>query len=93
MLTDLSWREMFRTTVYQENLVGIVVDEAHCVQTWHYDEYQLCSCRYPESLIIGTTCLENMDEYRRESCIRGYHKYKETWEASIGDELKCIREP
>ncbi len=34
MLTDLSWREMFRTTVYQENLVGIVVDEAHCVQTW-----------------------------------------------------------
>ncbi len=34
-----------------------------------------------------------MDEYRRESCIRGYHKYKETWETSIGDELMCIREP
>ena len=34
MLTELMWREMFRSKVYQENLVGVAVDEAHCVEKW-----------------------------------------------------------
>ena len=25
---------MLRTEVYQNNLVGVIVDEAHCVETW-----------------------------------------------------------
>ena len=31
LLTELRWREMLRTEVYQNNLVGVIVDEA---QTW-----------------------------------------------------------
>ena len=29
------YRHMLRTTKYKENLVGIVVDEAHCIKTWY----------------------------------------------------------
>ena len=25
------WRKMFRSAIYQANLVGVVVDEAHCI--------------------------------------------------------------
>ena len=34
MITGCRWREMFRSAVYQENLVAVVVDEAHCVDKW-----------------------------------------------------------
>ncbi len=28
------WREMFRSTVYHDNLIALAVDEAHCVEKW-----------------------------------------------------------
>ena len=34
-----------------------------------------------------------MEELGRDCCIRGYHVYKETWRAAIGEELECDREP
>ena len=34
MLTVLSWREMFRSELYLENIVGLAVDEAHCMEKW-----------------------------------------------------------
>ena len=34
LLQVLRWREMFRSTIYPDNLVGLVVDEAHCVEKW-----------------------------------------------------------
>ena len=34
MLTNLRYREMFRSAVYQENLVRLAIDEAHCVEKW-----------------------------------------------------------
>ena len=34
-----------------------------------------------------------MEEINQESCIRGYHVYKDTWEANIGDKLDCVRQP
>ena len=34
LLCVLQWREMFRSSVYQENLIGMIVDEAHCVEKW-----------------------------------------------------------
>ena len=34
MLLNLRWREMFRSDVYQNNLVCLAVDEAHCVEKW-----------------------------------------------------------
>lgn len=34
LLCVLQWREMLRSEIYQRNLVGVVVDEAHCVEKW-----------------------------------------------------------
>ena len=34
LLRDLEIREMFRSEVYTNNLVALVVDEAHCIDTW-----------------------------------------------------------
>ena len=34
MLAVLRWRKMFSSTVYQENLMAMAVDEAHCVDKW-----------------------------------------------------------
>ena len=34
LLTDARWRDMLLNPVYQENLVALVVDEAHCVKKW-----------------------------------------------------------
>ena len=34
LLTVEEWRDMLQTEVYQENVVGFVVDEAHCVKKW-----------------------------------------------------------
>ena len=34
-----------------------------------------------------------MEELLRVSCIRGYHVYKDVWDAAIGKGLVCEREP
>lgn len=34
LLMNLTWREMFRSRVYRDNLAGLVVDEAHLVEKW-----------------------------------------------------------
>ena len=34
MVLNLKYREMFRLTVYQNNLVCLAIDEAHCVEKW-----------------------------------------------------------
>lgn len=34
LLTNLHWRDMLRSQVYQENLMAFVVDEAHTVKRW-----------------------------------------------------------
>ena len=33
-----------------------------------------------------------MESYSVESCVRGYHVYKDVWEASVGEDLSCQRE-
>lgn len=33
-----------------------------------------------------------MEERRKEMCIRGYHVYKEIWDAIVGEILQCERE-
>ena len=33
-----------------------------------------------------------MYEYQLQWCVRGYHIYKEEWEAAVGEKLKCERE-
>jgi len=34
LLTDETWRDMIQSTVYKENVVGFMVDEARCVKKW-----------------------------------------------------------
>ena len=34
LLTSTDWREMLQNPVYETNLVGLIVDEAHCVKKW-----------------------------------------------------------
>ena len=34
LLTDVRWRDMLQSPVYEENLVALIVDEAHCVTKW-----------------------------------------------------------
>ena len=34
-----------------------------------------------------------MEEFSRLSNVRGYHVYKDVWEAAIGEVLVCEREP
>lgn len=34
MLTVLKYREMFRSSVYQQNLICLAIDEAHCIDKW-----------------------------------------------------------
>ena len=33
-LLNPQWREMLLSRVYQENLVALIVDEAHCITQW-----------------------------------------------------------
>ena len=40
-----------------------------------------------------STCVKMaMYEYQLQWCMRGYHIYKEGWEATVGEELKYERE-
>ena len=34
-----------------------------------------------------------MEEYIVELCVRGYHIYKDVWEAIVAEQLECVREP
>ena len=34
-----------------------------------------------------------MPTFKVEAMVRGYHIYEEIWDASIGEELLCAREP
>ena len=33
-----------------------------------------------------------METFQKESCIRGYHIYRERWDAVVGEKLECQRE-
>ena len=47
-----------------------------------------CACALNRISRINTV---NMSIERE--CVRGYHVYKNIWDASIGEELACQREP
>ena len=34
LLTSSEWRVLLQSTLYKEQLVGVVVDKAHCVKKW-----------------------------------------------------------
>ena len=51
MLLNCMWREMFNSAVYQENVMCLAVDEAHCVEKWYQHHVCVCSfiCLKPRS--------------------------------------------
>ena len=34
MLTDVEWRDVLQPPIFQERLVGYIVDEAHGIKEW-----------------------------------------------------------
>ena len=34
-----------------------------------------------------------MEEFKRSSCVHGYHVYSNIWDAAVGEQLECAREP
>ena len=34
-----------------------------------------------------------METYEKECCVQGYHVYKDTWEAAIGEKPEYVHEP
>ena len=42
--------------------------------------------------VVPSSSLIKMERFAFESCVRGYHVYKDIWEASAGEELPCQRE-
>ena len=34
LLMSMEWKNTLSSKVYRDNLVGFVVDEAHCIQKW-----------------------------------------------------------
>lgn len=37
--------------------------------------------------------VEKMEDYTRDLCVRGFHVYRDIWEAAEGEVLECGREP
>lgn len=35
LLSNNCWRDVLLSREYQENLVAVVIDEAHCVKKWY----------------------------------------------------------
>ena len=35
IICNRKYRHMLMSSVYKENLIGVAVDEAHCVKTWY----------------------------------------------------------
>jgi len=47
------------SAVYKERLIGVAVDEAHCVKIWHiFLEFYITTAFYIDSFISGLTILE-----------------------------------
>ena len=40
-----------------------------------------------------TRARRKMEEFERVCCIRGYHVYRHIWEAHVGENLVCERQP
>lgn len=52
LLTDMRWRDMLLSPTYINNLVGLIVDEAHCVKKW-YVHISISQLKFKIATIAG----------------------------------------
>lgn len=48
---------------------------------------------FQQRKLFAYAYVEKMEEYERDLCIRGFHVYRDIWEAAVGEVLDCEREP
>ena len=58
--TDFQWKDVLQSQIYQERLVGLAVDEAHCVKIWSvklnfFFLHYFVSCTYGEETFLRTS--------------------------------------
>ena len=42
--------------------------------------------------VIVTMSVSSGARFTAENCVRSYHLYKDIWDATVGEELECVRE-
>ena len=50
------------------------------------------TCSDPMDRRVLAMASSSGETFTVESCVRGYHIYKDIWDATIGEELQCARE-
>lgn len=47
IICNIKYRQMLLSSVYKENLIGLAVDEAHCIKTWYaHNSVYMLQCIY-----------------------------------------------
>ena len=44
---------------------------------------------YHENLYTLRNYVEKMKDFKRDLCVRGFHVYRDIWEAAVGEVLDC----
>ena len=84
------WWQSRQQGVHRTGCGGVeIFADIQSESVYHNSIRQLQRCK-----ICCTRCWIRlkMSSYRMESCIRGYHIYKEVWTPFIGERLGCARE-
>ena len=37
LLASKEWSDVFQSPVLRQHLVGVIIDEAHCIKKWYYN--------------------------------------------------------
>ena len=63
-------------------------------QAFHGLNFAICALTFRDSTDRGVFAMASSSgaTFTVESCARGYHIYKDIWDATIGEELQCTRE-
>lgn len=69
LLTNKEWRDVLESPIVQDSLVGLIVDEAHCVKKW-YVYLEITIVFIMTTILINARC--RGEDFRKE-----FHKIGE----------------